>query len=165
MPTPYGKPATDLATAENQNKVIEAVRQGHSFREIAALMGLSKSQVHRLFRAGLDRIPAENVQAYREEQLADLEVARQVVMDVLAAEHVVVSNGHIVKPITGVDEDGNYIYGDPLNDDGPALAAVDRLLKIQERQARILGSDAQEKVELSGGVTYRIVGVDPSELT
>jgi DNA-binding CsgD family transcriptional regulator len=163
MASTHGGAQSDLAAADKQNKVVEAVRQGNSFREIAQLMGLSKSQVHRLFRAGLDRIPADNVQAYRDEQLADLELARQAVLDVLAAEHVVVSNGHIVKPITGVDEDGNYIYGDPLHDD-PELAAVDRLLKIQERQARILGSDADEKINLTGDLHYRVIGVDPADL-
>lgn len=164
MASTHGGAQDDLATTEKQNRVVEAVRQGHSFREIAELLGISKSQAHRLFRAGLDRIPAHNVQAYREEQLADLALARQVVMDVLAAEHVVVSNGHVVKPITGVDEDGNYEYGEPLFDDGPALAAVDRLVKIQERQARILGSDADERINLSGDLHYRVIGVDPAEL-
>lgn len=164
MATTHGGAQDDLAATEKQNRVVEAVRQGHSFREIAELMGLSKSQAHRLFRAGLDRIPADNVQAYREEQLADLALARQVVMDVLAAEHVVVSQGHIVKPITGVDADGNHEYGEPLFDDGPVLAAVDRLVKIQERQARILGSDADEKINLSGDLHYRLTGVDPAEL-
>lgn len=164
MTSTHGGAETALATTEKQNQVIEAVRQGHSFREIAELFGISKSQAHRLFRAGLDRIPAENVKAYRDEQLADLALARQAVMDVLAAEHVVVSNGHIVKPITGVDGDGNYLYGEPLPDDGPTLAAVDRLLKIQERQARILGSDADERVNLSGDLHYRVIGVDPADL-
>jgi len=166
MASTHGDAQSALSTAEKQAAVVEHVRQGLSFREIADLMGLSKSQVHRLFHAGLDRIPAENVQAYREQQLTDLALARQVVLDVLGATHVVVSNGRIIKPITGVDEDDNYQYGDPLLDDGPAMAAIDRLVKLQEREAAILGSDAEKKVSADLTVNYTVGGgIDPAALT
>jgi hypothetical protein len=32
--------------------------------------------------------------------------------------------------------------GEPVLDDAPVLAAIDRLLRIQERRARLLGLDA-----------------------
>ncbi|WP_188195602.1 hypothetical protein [Nonomuraea sp. SYSU D8015] len=45
--------------------------------------------------------------------------------------------------------------GAPLVDDGPKLAAIDRLLKIQARRAALLGLDAEKKVSVSGGVNAR----------
>ena len=33
-----------------------------------------------------------------------------------------------------------------------------------ERKARLLGLDSAAKVELGGGVTYQIVGVDPEQV-
>jgi hypothetical protein len=41
------------------------------------------------------------------------------------------------------DEDGR-----PLLDDKPKLAAIDRLLKIQDRRAKLLGLDSAQKVEV-----------------
>ena len=38
-----------------------------------------------------------------------------------------------------------------LLDDGPVLQAVDRLLKIADRRAKLLGLDAPKRVEVSDG--------------
>jgi transposase-like protein len=163
---PYGKPLSDLASAEQQAAVVELVRQGQSFRDIAARLGISKSQAHRAFHHGLDRIPAANVHAYREEQLADLALARQVVYGILGAHHVTISNGHVVSEITGTDDDGQPVYGDPYEDTAPTLAALDRLVKIGQREAEIVGSDAPSKAALDVQVNYTVGGgVDLGALT
>lgn len=60
-------------------------------------------------------------------------------MEVLEREHVTVSNGRVVS----LDD------GTPLPDDGPVLQAIDRLLRIQERRARLLGLDAPVKRDLT----------------
>src|SRR5690606_41267190 len=59
-----------------------------------------------------------------------------------------------------LDSDGNRIgvYEDVL-DDGPILQAVDRLIKIGESRRKLLGSDAATKMDVSGTVTSRIIGV------
>lgn len=57
------------------------------------------------------------------------EMAREV-WAVLQRNHVVVSQGRVVE-----------LDGVPIPDDAPVLAATDRLLKIQERRARLLGLD------------------------
>jgi hypothetical protein len=56
--------------------------------------------------------------------------------------------------------------GAPLLDDAPVLAAVDRLLKVQERRAKLLGLDVPVKrqVEVDGGLRYEVVGVDLDQL-
>jgi hypothetical protein len=51
---------------------------------------------------------------------------------VLEAEHHVTQVGRLVR---GPD-------GEPLRDHGPTLAAIDRLLKIMERRAKLVGLDA-----------------------
>lgn len=38
------------------------------------------------------------------------------------------------------------------------------LLRIQEREAKLLGLDSAQKVEHSGGVRYEVVGIDPGAL-
>jgi hypothetical protein len=164
MPQQTNAPRRELSTAEKQSSVVGMVREGKTFRDIAVELGISKTYAHRLFHAGVDRIPAENVQAYRERQLADIELARAVVMGILGTDQFVVQNGRIVKPILGRDEDGNLEFGDPLDDPAPILAAVDRLVKLGEREAAILGSDAEKKVSMSGTVKYEVLGLADGDL-
>jgi hypothetical protein len=68
-----------------------------------------------------------------------LDGLRRQVFAVLARPHYVLHAGQVVK-----DDDGN-----PMRDDGPILAAVDRLLRIEERQAKIDGTDASEKLTIA----------------
>jgi hypothetical protein len=129
MPQQTNAPRRDLSTADLQAKVVGLVREGKTFRDIATQLDISKTYAHRLFHGGVNRIPAENVQAYRERQLADIELARAAVMEILGGENYVVQNGRIVKPILGRNEDtGELEFGDPLDDPAPVLAAVDRLV-------------------------------------
>ncbi|GAA3470404.1 hypothetical protein [Nonomuraea roseola] len=56
--------------------------------------------------------------------------------------------------------------GVPIQDDGPILAAIDRLVKIQESQRKLDGLDIPVK-QLVGGditVTYQFEGVDVAAL-
>lgn len=157
---------TALSVAEKRAAVVAAVREGKTFRAIAAELGISKSYAHDLFQAALELIPAENVQAYREQQLADLALARQVAREILGRQHVTISNGHVVSEIKGQDEEtGKPVYGDPYEDSGPEIAALNALMKIGQREAEILGSDAEKKVNMSGAVTYEVLGLAGDELT
>lgn len=49
-------------------------------------------------------------------------------------------------------------------DDEPAMRAVDRLLKISERRARLLGLDSPVLVESGVTVRYAVEGVDMEAL-
>jgi len=62
-----------------------------------------------------------------------------------------VSNGQVVK-----------MEGQPLEDDGPVLSAIDTILKIESRRAKLLGLDAPVKTDLNvnADVQYTVVGVD-----
>lgn len=165
MPQQTNAPRRDLSTAQMQDQVVGMVREGKTFRDIAAELDISKTHAHRLFHAGVNRIPAENVQAYRERQLADIELARAAVMEVLGGTNYVIQNGRIVKPILGRDEEtGELQFGDPIDDPAPVLAAVDRLVKLGEREAAILGSDAEKKLNMTGSVKYEVVGLSVEDL-
>jgi len=80
------------------------------------------------------REPAEEVRAI---ELLRLDTLWQKAMAVLERNHVAISHGQVVK-----------VEGESLCDDGPTLAAIDRLLRIQERRAKLLGLDAPTKHEV-----------------
>lgn len=97
---------------------------------------------------------------YREkaDDLVAIESARlddmtQEVIAVLRTKHVMVSNGSVVKQLV-LDANGAPIFNpttglpmaEPILDDGPVLAAIDRLIKIQERRAKLFGLDKPTKV-------------------
>ncbi len=101
--------------------------------------------------AGAELVAAEAA------HLDDLFVAA---LEVLEADHVVVSHGKVITmadPETGEEK--------PLKDTGPKLAAIREMRMIRESFRKLHGADAETKVNLSGGVKYEVVGVDPADLT
>jgi len=134
--------------AEQAHRAYELRLQGRSFRAIAADMGLSVSTVHDRvndYAAGrLDPLADQ----YRQVELDRLDGLAVKAYEVLARDHVVAQQGRIVR-----DDEGK-----PLLDDGPVLQAIDRLVKISERRAKLLGLDAAVKVDA------QVHQVDPADI-
>lgn len=72
-------------------------------------------------------------------ELDALDAMANAAWEVLDRNHITISQGRVVT-----------IDGVPVPDDAPVLAAIDRLLKIQERRAKLRGLDAPttSKVEV-----------------
>jgi hypothetical protein len=110
-----------------------------SYRQLAAAAGyndpgtvyraIQRCREQVLREAGAELIAAEA------QQLDDLFAAA---LEVLERDHLTVSHGHIVK-----DDDGQ-----PILDDGPKLAAIDRLLRIRESYRKLYGADAPSRVSV-----------------
>lgn len=93
------------------------------------------------------------VEALREEELQRLDLLLAEACAVLKRRHVTVSHGKIV---SGVD-------GEPLEDDGPVLQAIDRILKIQERRGKYIpGLEAAQRYEV---VTLDAIDAEIARLT
>ena len=97
-----------------------------------------------------------------DDELATLDELEATVRKVLTKQHVTVSHGHVVYTDTG----------EAVNDDAFVLQAVAQLQRIAEQRRRcdesrrkLLGTDQPAQVAVSGGVEYRIVGIDPADLT
>lgn len=88
-------------------------------------------------------------------ELERLEAMERAAWTVLRRQHVLVSGGKVVK-----DKDDDT--GRPIVDDAPTLAAIDRLLKIQVRRARLLGLDTPMKVEM---LTVDVIDAEIARLT
>lgn len=157
---------TQAATAQLDAKIMELKRQDLSFQQIADQLGISRAAAHRGFHRALPRVTEPQASAYRAEHLARLELMREVVLGIVETRHVTISNGHVVSEIVGTDEEtGKPIYGEPYEDDGVVMAAVETLRKLDEREARLLGLDAKAEVSMSATVRYEIVGLTGEELT
>lgn len=141
MPRARGESATSprrVSTAIRRGKALQMRLDGARYQEIADTLGYSSksSAIVDVQRAlvATTREPADEVRAL---ELQRLDMMWQAVLEVLRQSHVVVNNGRVI-----------YLGDEPLTDYGPVLAAIDRLLKIQERRAKYLGLDAAKQFEV-----------------
>jgi hypothetical protein len=148
----HGPNGDFVATPETAERDAEAARlrgRGLGYQAIADQLGISVSTAHDAVKRALAAIRAEPAPEVRQLELERLDAMYASVLRVLERRHFTVNGGKVV-----------YHGEEPLEDDGPVLAAVDRLLKIQQRRAALLGLDEPVKAEVGGKLTYEIVGVD-----
>lgn len=170
-----GRFTRSVETAQRDAVIAEMKSRRMSYQQIADELGIARSTAHEAYQRVLERTIEEPAADARKRELEDLDAAQRAVLEVLERNHVTVSHGRVVRRLVGYerDEDGEYvldedgkrigIYEDVL-DDGPILQAVDRLIKIGESRRKLLGLDAATKMDVSGTVTSRIIGVPEEEL-
>jgi uncharacterized protein YerC len=147
-----GRYERTIETAERDALAAKMRAQGHTYHDIGLELGISRSSVLRACERALAdvvREPAEDLLKIELQRL-DLQLVRLHELEtaarvVLQARHITVNNG---KVIYHPDTD------EPMEDDGPVLQAIDRLVKIEaargqnsERRAKLLGLDAALKVD------------------
>lgn len=147
-------------SAQLRARIVELRDEGLTFREIAAEVNRDVHSTWTHYQKAMRDIPAPMVAAHaeqvanrREEQLRRIDMEREAVLEVLAARHVTVSNGKVM-----------YEDDAPILDDAPVLAAVDRLIKLDDQEAKLLGLNAKTEISHSGGVKYEVVGVPVEDL-
>ena len=150
-----GDPKTSprrIEIAERRKKATQMRQAGASYETIARTMGYkSASNAVQDVQRYLAETAQEATAEVRAMELARLDMLWQKAMAVLVRNHITVSNGKVIS-----------VDGKNLVDDGPTLAAIDRLLKIQERRAKLLGLDAPAKHEV---VTIDAVEAEIAKLT
>lgn len=133
---------------------------GRSYRAIAADLGISVGSCHEAVRRSFKDIAEPEAGPARAAELAILEAARDAALEVLGRRHITVSNG---KVITLYDEEAGREV--PLPDDGPILQAAQTVARVSATIHDLMGWKSASKVQLSGEVTYQLVGVDPEALS
>jgi hypothetical protein len=130
--------------ADRRAKLIKYRLAGRAYDDIYEELGYSSAHAaSRDFSRALESNIAEqrtSMEVYREAELMKLDDLTTKAMNVLLTRHFVTTQaGKIVEhPETG----------QPLLDDGPVLHAIDRLLKIGDRRAKLLGLDAPQRLEV-----------------
>jgi hypothetical protein len=113
---------------------------GWSLEEIADHLGLGDDP--RRAAAAVRRGLANTVRVARDEQrlleLQSLDELERACWVELQARHIMVSNGRIVR-----DE-----YDVPLEDDRFILETIDRILKVKDQRAKLLGLNAPARAEV-----------------
>lgn len=140
-----GKFVPSIETIKRDAYAAKLRSEGRTLQEIADELGFTgtgaaSNAIDRgMIAAGInqDAERALQLELYRLDQnyLTALEISRK--------EHYAVSAGRVVHLY---DEEGNKT---PVRDYMPVLAAIDRMLKIGERRAKLLGLDSPTRVEFS----------------
>lgn len=130
--------------AARRAKLIEYRRQRRPYRDFYAELGYKSPQAaSRDFNRALEENLAAvrtSAEAYREAELLELDDLAATAIRIMLTPHFEVAPGGKIVRHPDTDE--------PLIDDAPKLAAIDRLLKIQDRRSKLLGLDAAQKVEV-----------------
>lgn len=137
-------------------RIVELKDQGLTFREIAVEVGLSVEPVWRHYQNAMEAIPAPAVEAHerrrearREAQLRRIDMQREIHEAIIQAAHKTVT-------VSGKVLD--------VDDHGPVFAATDRLVKLDDQEAKLLKLYPKLEVDHTGEVAYRFIGVDPTDL-
>lgn len=160
----YGDPQRKADTVERDAEIIRLKRdEALTFQQIANQLGLSVGAVHKGFHRGLARVIEPEVTAYRQQQLARIEMMRESILEVFHARHITVSQGRVVK-LEVPRPDGSIAFV-TIPDSGPVLAAADRLMKLDDQEAKLLGLYPATKVDAHVEVVnYTVAGVDTDAL-
>lgn len=175
--------AESVAIEERRRRAMELSIQGWTYEEIAKHGNIGYNPDGRNVRATVcndikraleDRKKARDGAALLivQREIESLDLLARAAWGVLSARHYVVNQGVVVWHNPGVEPPGRTKRGwanvtelkrdieaeqaagaRPLEDDAPVLKAIESLLKIAERRAKLLGLDAPVKkiVEVEAG--------------
>lgn len=139
-----------------QQKILEMYRDHPNLHHIARELGYSETYVRKVYHKALKTIVVDDVEKHRRLELARLDHLHSKAMEVLEAFHPMVNAGAVVRDVVE-DSDGRVIIDDEtgkpktvrLRDQGPLLQAIDRVVRVSERRARLLGLDMPTKTALT----------------
>ncbi len=164
MTTPPNSRASKQAeVAKRRTEAIRMHLAGHRLQAIADALGYSSVQTaQKDIARAVEALKAEQHKAadeLRAVELARLDDALAVCIRIMNEQHVAHSGGKIVERVI----DGQIV---PVIDNGPSLAAADRIVKISESRRKLLGLDAPAKQEIATEATvhFKVEGVAAEEL-
>jgi len=115
---------------------------GLTYEAIAQELGISRSTAFDAVDRAMKSVPYGDADSLRKIELAHLEKAQAKAFQILEAKHIAISASG--KPV--------YDNGEPVEDDSVSLKAIDSIINIQTRRAKLLGLDAPTRVQAMVGI-------------
>lgn len=135
-----GRFTRTLEGARRDAAACEMRTRGATYQQIADALGYGdRSHAHRAVQAALAALPADSAEDLRRMQLEQLDYLTAQTVAILERDHPTVSQGGRIV----LDEQNQAV-----TDDGPALQAINLLLRIQDRRAKLKGLDAPTRAEV-----------------
>ncbi len=142
--------------AARDNEAVKLRAQRYTLEHIRDALGYASTghvqqQILAVYKRRMAELSA-SADVLIAEQLAEIDALAAACWAVLNRRHYVVNSGTVVRD---VDDDGKEVR---LEDDAPVLQATDRLARLLERKAKLLGIDKPTQVQT--GLTVTIQGMD-----
>ena len=156
-----GRFTRSMATVRRDAQAADLFADNYNYEQIAKALGYA----HRSdAKKAIDRAKADVARPAVTKLIAteseELDALYTEAVAILQRNHVTVSHGKVItwlNPETQQEE--------PLQDDGPKLAAIQTALRVRESYRKLHGLDQPAQVAVSGGVKYEVVGIDTDDLT
>lgn len=142
-----------IFTAKRDAEAARLRARSMTYQQIGDALGVTKQSAFAMVKRALSDTLKEPADQVRQLELDKLDAMEAAALAIMERQHWAHSNGKLV-----------YMGEEPLVDDGPALAAVNTLLKVQERRSKLLGLDSPTKLAVTGAMRYELVGVDMDEV-
>jgi DNA-binding transcriptional regulator LsrR (DeoR family) len=128
-------------------EIWRAYLDGATQEKIGERYGISQVQVSRIIAEVRASIPAPVMADIMQDEAERIAALYEMTMEIARAHHPVVSL-----------QRGEVVPG--IEDAGPRLAAIGLALKVHERIAKALGTDAAQKIDTNAAVKFTYEGVD-----
>jgi IS30 family transposase len=142
--------------ARRRDEVVALRDEGLTFRQIAVELGICHQTVWQRYQRAMRERPIAVVHAKREqarkeeqdrrvdEQLTRIDMQREQLLEILQhrTRTVVTATGKRVEAV---------------EDDTSVLAAIDRLVKLDDQEAKLLALYPKQEVSHGGEITYRLI--------
>lgn len=122
---------------ERDMRAVELRRVGLTYQQIADQMGIDRATVLDSVKRGLHTLYDEAAEEVRKIEMIRLDDLTRVAQTIMTRRHPLVSQGKVI-----VHPETKEVVLDPM----PVLYAIDRMIRIQERRAKLLGLDAPTKI-------------------
>lgn len=129
-------------TAARDQEIFTKYLFGHTQVELAEEYGLAQSAISRIINKLRESVTLPTREDLVKRSVARLDALLKKAWAVAEAEHLAVSHGRVIyDPRTG----------EPMKDHAPLLQAIDRIVRLEERVAKLLGLDAADRLESPTG--------------
>lgn len=133
-----------VETARRDAQAAALRAQGLTYTDIVDELGYNTVDAARLaVQRALLAVVAESGVAAKALELQRLDMALLVAFTILRTNHAVLHQG---QPVKVLDEASGMLV--PLIDDKPKLMAIDRIVRIAERRAKLTGMDVPTQIQV-----------------
>lgn len=130
-----------MASLERDARAVQMHAMRYSYSEISEALGYGgRGNAHRAVQRAHQRILKPPVMTRVATELAELDAIVLKLIGIIHKRHVATSGGKVVR---------DDLTGEPLEDNGPVLAALAQWRQVSESRRKLLGLDAATKLEIS----------------
>ena len=135
-----------IAIAEQTAKIIELRKDGLSLPQVSHLTGVPQATIRKRIDGYIRATITPSIAAFREAEMQRMEELEGRLREILLGRQPYISAGQVTSTVPEIGDDGQPTGRQVrVEDVGPVLSAAEKLIKLAERRAKLMGSDRAPK--------------------